>query len=83
MTRQSANRLRKRAGAEGFVRAWDAALEEGRLRSYDEALRRGKEGYRVAVKRNGRIVGHRHRFDNRLFYAACYGEPAGRFKRRK
>jgi hypothetical protein len=83
MTRQTANRLRKRPGAESFARAWDAAVEEGRLRARDEALTRGLHGYRAPVVRNGKVVGHRHRFDNRLLYAACYGEPPARFTRRK
>jgi hypothetical protein len=83
MTRQSANRLRKRPGAEGFAHAWDAAVEEGRLRSFDEALRRATEGYRVPVVRRGKVVGHRHRFDNRLLFAACYGEPMSRYDRQK
>jgi hypothetical protein len=81
MTPQSANRLRKRAGAEGFARAWDAALDEGRMRAFDEALRRGRDGWMSPVVRQGRVIGHRHRFDNRLLFAACYGEPASRYDR--
>jgi hypothetical protein len=79
MTPQTANRLRKRPGAESFARAWDAAIEEGRARSVDEALKRGMEGVVVPVMRGGKVIGHRRRFDNRLLYAACYGEPMGRF----
>jgi len=79
MTPQSANRLRKRADATSFAHAWDKAVEEGRARSYDEAVTRGLNGYLAPVVRNGKVVGHRHRFDNRLLYAACYGEPMGRF----
>ena len=78
-TPQSANRLRKRADADGFARAWDKAVEEGRARSLDEALARGMEGVVVPVMRGGKVVGHRRRFDNRLLYAACYGQPMGRF----
>ncbi len=81
MTPQGARQLRKRAGAEGFAHAWDAALEEGRMRSVDEALRRGSDGWLSPVVRNGKIVGHRHRFDNRLLFAACYGEPMARYER--
>ena len=44
MTPQTARRLRKRAGAEGFARAWDLAAEEGRMRSLDEAIRHMDEG---------------------------------------
>jgi len=81
MTPQTANRLRRRPDAQSFAQAWDRALIEGRQRAYDEAVRRGKDGYRVAVVRNGRVVGHRHRFDNRLLFAACYGEPFSRYDR--
>ena len=79
MTPQTANRLRKRADGASFACAWDKALDEGRTRSLDEALARGKEGVVVPVMRGGKVVGHRRRFDNRLLYAACYGEPMGRF----
>ncbi|MGI4733304.1 MAG: hypothetical protein ACRYFW_16395 [Janthinobacterium lividum] len=81
MTPQSANRLRRRAGADGFADAWDAAQEEGRLRSVDEALRRGRDGVLVPVTRDGRVIGHRRRFDNRLLFAACYAEPPSRYER--
>ena len=37
------------------------------------------EGVVVPVMHGGKVVGHRHRFDNRLLYAACYGGPMGRF----
>jgi hypothetical protein len=75
MTRQSAVRLRKRADAEGFARAWDNALCEGRDRNLDLAIERGRDGYWVPVTRKGRVVGRRHRFDNRLLFAACYAQP--------
>lgn len=75
MTPQTARRLRKRPGAEGFAFAWDVAIQEGRDRSREEALRRGRDGWWSPVMRNGKLVGHRHRFYNRLLFAACYGEP--------
>jgi hypothetical protein len=81
MTPQTARRLRKRAGAEDFARAWDLAQEDGRDRARDEALRRGREGWWAPVMRNGTVVGHRHRFDHRLLFAACYGEPSSRYDR--
>lgn len=81
MTPQTARRLRTRPDAESFARAWDAAIEEGRLRAQEEAMRRGLEGYLVPVTRDGRIVGHRRRLDNRLLFAACYGEPMSRYER--
>lgn len=81
MTPQSANRLRRRADATSFAQAWDAAVEEGRLRAFDEALIRGRDGVLVPIVRNGRVLGNRRRFDNRLLFAACYGEPASRYER--
>jgi hypothetical protein len=81
MTPQSANRLRRRTDAESFAVAWDAALEEGRLRAYDQAMTYGREGRLVPVTRMGRLVGHRRVIDNRLLFAACYGEPLGRYGR--
>lgn len=83
MTPQSANRLRRRPDATSFAQAWGKALDEGRARSLDEALARGMEGVVVPVIRRGEVVGHRRRFDNRLLYAACYGEPMGRFGNRE
>lgn len=82
MTPQTANRLRRRPGAEGFTKAWDAALDEGRLRALDEAMRRARDGYRVPIWRHGEIVGYRHRYDNRLLLAACYRAPPHRYGKR-
>ena len=79
MTPQTANRLRRRAGAESFARAWDAALFQGRTTSFEEAVRRGRDGWVAPITRGDRVIGHRRRFDNRLLFAACYGAPAGRF----
>ena len=78
MTPQGARKLRLRPGAEGFARAWDVALEEGRIRSHQEAMRRGVEGDLVPVIRRGQVVGHRRRFNDRLLYAACYAQPPPR-----
>ena len=75
MTPQSARRLCKRPGAEGFAHAWDVAVMEGRNHAYEEAVRRGRDGWLSPIMRGGKVVGHRHRFDNRLLYAACYGTP--------
>ena len=81
MTPQGARKLRKRPGAESFAAAWDLALEQGRDRSRDEAIRRGRDGWLAPITRNGVVVGQRRRFDNRLLFAACYGEPMSRFGR--
>lgn len=81
MTPQTANRLRRRKGAESFARAWDAALDEGRMRAFDEAKIRAVEGWTVPITRNGKVIGHRRRFDNRLLFAVAYGEPMSRYER--
>lgn len=79
MTPQTANRLRRHKGGEDFTRAWDAAREIGRMKMMDEALRVARDGQVVPVTYAGRVIGERQRFDNRLMFAACYGEPMGRF----
>lgn len=56
-------------------------MQEGRGHSYDEAVKRGRDGWLSPVMRGGKVIGHRHRFDNRLLFAACYGEPASRYDR--
>lgn len=74
MTKQSAYRLRDRPGAESFAEAWGLALDMGRDRAREVAIDRGLNGYSVAVTYAGKVVGQRLRVDNRLLYAACYGE---------
>jgi hypothetical protein len=69
MTRRSAYRLRDRSGAESFAAAWDRALGWGRDRTLDRSLERALVGECVPVVRDGRVVGQRHRFDNRLTMA--------------
>ena len=81
MTPQTANRLRRRPHAESFAAAWDHAISEGRARARDEAIRRGLHGHLTPVVHDGRIVGHRRRYDNRLLFAACYGRPLHAFDR--
>ena len=81
MTPQSARRLRLRSQAETFSRAWDLAVEEGRMKAADRALALGRTGEFVPLFRNGRQVGIRKRLNNRLLFAACYGEPMSRYER--
>jgi hypothetical protein len=81
MTPQTARRLRTRPHAEGFARAWDAAADEGRARAIDDAIRKG-QGEMVPLYRNGRLTGVRCRPNNRLLFAACYGEPMSRYEDR-
>jgi hypothetical protein len=70
---KSAYRLRTRSPA--FAAAWDKAQAEGRLTSFEQAMERALHGEHVPVYRAGRLTGVRHRFDNRLAYAACYAQP--------
>lgn len=71
---KSAYRFRDRAPA--FAAAWKSAQAEGRLASFEQAIDRARNGEIVPVYRNGRLTGVRHRYDNRLAYAACYAQPA-------
>jgi hypothetical protein len=81
MTPQSARRLRTRPDAAGFVRAWNAAVDQGRIMALDLAMEIAREGRLVPITRRGKIVGHRRRFDSRLLFAACYGESMQRYER--
>lgn len=76
LTPKSAYLLRARPGAESFAAAWDRALGAGRARMFDLAMERTLHGYTVPLKRRGKIVGERRRFNDRLLFAACYGLAA-------
>lgn len=67
---KSAYALRKRSGAEGFARAWDTALEEGRMRALDIGMQIGVEGAEVPVFYQGRRVGTKRRYNNALLRAS-------------
>jgi hypothetical protein len=69
MTRRSAYRLLDRPGAESFGAAWGKALGWGQDRTLDKSLERALLGEMVPIVRDGRVVGERHRFDNRLAMA--------------
>lgn len=81
MTPQGARKLRRRAQAEGFSYAWDIAVDEGRMKAADRALAIARDGEFIPIFRNGRQIGMRQRHNNRLLFAACYGEPASRYDR--
>lgn len=66
MTPQSGRNLRKRKGAASFSRAWDRALENGRSYQIDVGLARSLVGERIPIVRNGRCIGEKIRYDNRL-----------------
>ena len=69
MTRKSAYRLLDRPGSESFAAAWGKALGWGQDRTLDKSLERSLLGERVPIVRDGRVVGERHRYDNRLAMA--------------
>lgn len=69
MTRRSAYRLLDRPGSESFAAAWAKALGWGQDRTLDKSLERSLAGEVVPIVRDGRVVGERHRFDNRLSFA--------------
>lgn len=73
MSASAAYQLRKRAGAEGFARAWDCALEEAQCRAVDAVMGMGFEPQREAVWYRGRQVGTRLRRNERLLFAALRG----------
>ncbi|MCA1748940.1 MAG: hypothetical protein LC634_05215, partial [Sphingomonadales bacterium] len=69
-SRKSAYALRKRPGADGFARAWDAALDEGQMRALDIGMQIGVEGVEVPVFYQGRQVGTKRRYNNALLRAS-------------
>ena len=72
----SAYNLRRRAGAESFAAAWDAALREGQDRAFDRAMERAVHGYWMPRFYRDRIVGYFHRHDDAMTAAALrYAMP--------
>jgi len=69
MTKQSAYKLRERADAASFARAWDIALQMGYDVHYDEAIDRAMHGIESPRYYRGKLVGTRRRFDYRLALA--------------
>jgi hypothetical protein len=69
MTSKSAYRLLDRPGSESFAAAWAKALGWGQDRTLDTSLERSLVGEVVPIVRDGRVVGERHRLDNRLSFA--------------
>lgn len=66
MTVQGAYKLRKRADANEFAHAWDAALAQGRERVFSLAIDRAINGYTRPRFYRGRQVGTIHQYDNRM-----------------
>jgi hypothetical protein len=70
----SAYKLRRRADAASFAEAWDIALMMGRDHVWEQAMDRAVNGYTRPIRYRGRVIGHRHVFNDRLAYALAYGE---------
>ncbi|KQS04665.1 hypothetical protein ASG11_10730 [Sphingomonas sp. Leaf357] len=70
MSRKSAYALRKRAGAESFAAAWDAALKRGQAEVLSIAIDRALHGVTTPVFYRGRKVGECQKFNDRLLIAA-------------
>jgi len=70
--------LRRAAGAEGFRRAWDAALDFGLKRLKDIAFERAIEGQLVPVFVAGKLMGFRRKRNDALlmFCLRHYGQDA-------
>lgn len=70
MARESAYRLRRRAGAEAFARTWDAAMILARDLYAEELLDKARTGWTEQVWYHGELVGERTRFHPGLLLAA-------------
>lgn len=78
MSQANAYALRRAAGAEGFRRAWDAALDFGLARLKDEAFTRAIEGELIPVFDRGKLMGFRRKRNDALlmFCLRHYGQDA-------
>lgn len=76
MSTESAYFLRRQPGAEGFARAWEAALDMGVLRLKDEAFDRAMTGELVPIIAGGKLLGYRRVRNDRLimFILRHYGQ---------
>ncbi len=73
MTPRSAYRLTDAPGADGFVAAWDQAIEIGMARLRVDTLDRSLHGSYVPVYRRGKLVKVEHRRNDRLAIAILGG----------
>ena len=80
MPRTTAYRLRRHPQADGFRRAWDAALGFGVQMLKDEAFERAMTGELIPVFAGGKLQGFRRKKNDALlmFILQHYGEEAGR-----
>lgn len=76
LSRASAYALRRRAGAESFRDAWDAALDLGVAQLAEAALSRALHGVATPVFYQGEQIGERRRFDEKLtMFLLRYRDP--------
>ncbi len=70
--------LRRAPGAEGFRRAWEAALDFGVQKLKDIAFERAIEGELIPVFVGGKLMGHRRKHNDALlmFCLRHYGQDA-------
>ncbi|RIA44610.1 hypothetical protein DFR49_2857 [Hephaestia caeni] len=81
MSVQSAYRLRRAAGSEGFARAWTAAVEAASHRLIDLAFRRAIEGEEVPVfDRDGCRIGAKWQHSDRLLMFLLRAYQPARFR---
>ncbi len=78
MAQRNCYYLRRQPGAEGFRRAWDAALDFGVDRLKDIAFERAIEGELIPYFQNGKLIGFRRKYNNALlmFCIRHYGQDA-------
>lgn len=70
MSTRSAYALRKRPGAESFVEAWDTAVGMGLRMAHSIAIDRAIHGVRKPIYYQGRQVGERTVYNDRLLITA-------------
>ena len=70
MSAKSAYALRKRSGAESFVEAWDTAVGMGLRMAHSIAIDRAIHGVRQPIYYQGRQVGERTVYNDRLLITA-------------
>jgi len=66
MSRESARKLRRRAGSDAFRDGWDAALDCGYAELEESAMERSKNGVARPIFYQGEQVGEWRYFDERL-----------------
>ena len=76
MSVESAYRLRRHAGAEAFIKAWDSALDMAAQRLVDSAFERAIHGVPQPVWHKGEQVGERRVYSDRLLtFLLRYHDP--------